>query len=119
MATYVDLYLLALPRKNLAAYRRMARMAGKVFRRHGATEYREFVADDMTTPGGGIMAFTKLMKARRGEIVIGAVVGFPSKAVRDRGMKSMMQDPAMQAPQKPIFDMKRMVYGGFKTLVEI
>ena len=117
MATYVDLYLLALPKKNLAAYRRLARAAGKVFRRHGATEYREFVGDDLKTPGVG--SFAKLMKLKRNEAVIGAVVSFPSKAVRDRGMKAMMADPAMQPPDPPIFDVKNMVYGGFKTLVDI
>jgi uncharacterized protein YbaA (DUF1428 family) len=118
-APYAEFYLLPLPKKNLRAYRKMASAAGKLWRRLGALEYREFVADDLSAHWG-TAPFAKVMKLKRGEVLIGAIVGYRSRAHRDRTNKKIMADPAMGAlmPKKPIFDMKRMSVGGFQRIVD-
>lgn len=119
-APYADFYLLPLAKKQLAAYRKMAAAAGKIFRKHGALEYREFVADDLSATWG-TAPFGKVMKLRRGEVLIGAIVGFRSRAHRDATNKKIMKDPAMHTimPAKPIFDMRRMAVGGFRGIVDV
>jgi len=119
-APYADFYFAPIPKKNLPAYRRLAQAAGKVFRRNGALEYREFVADDLRSSWGTV-PFPKVIKLRRGEILIGAIVGFRSRTHRDRTNTRISKDPAMQAltPKKPIFDTKRVVYGGFRGIVQV
>ena len=116
---YVDGYVLPVPKKNLPAYRRIARKAGKIWREHGALEYRECVGDDMTAPG--MVAFPKLAKSKPDEVVIFAYVVFKSRQHRDATNKKIFADPRLAAmcdPNDMPFDCKRMTCGGFKTLVE-
>lgn len=115
---YADFYLLPLPTRNLKAYRKIALLGRRVFLKHGALEYREYVGEDLRA-AFGCLPYPKLVKARRGETVVSAIVGFRSRAHRDRTMKLIMADTEMGAamPSKMPFDMKRMVYGGFRQLV--
>ncbi len=115
---YADFYLVPLPKRNLAAYRKMAAHGRRVFLKHGALEYREYVGEDLATAFGCAL-YPATLKARRGETVVSAIVGFRSRAHRDRTMKRIMADPELCAamPSKPPFDMTRMVYGGFRQLV--
>lgn len=113
---YVDGYVLPVPKKNLAAYKRLAQMGKKMWLKHGALDYQECVGDDMTTHCG--MPFSKAFKVKAGEIVIFAYVVFKSRAHRDRVNANVMKDmSSMAMPKSMPFDMKRMVYGGFKILV--
>ena len=118
MARYVDGYVLPIPKKNIAAYRRMATTASKVWRDHGALEYRECVAEQLDVPYG--TTFTKQLKLKRGETVVFAWVVYKSRAHRDSVNGRVMQDPrlAKMMTAKMPFDMKRMVYGGFQVMVE-
>lgn len=116
---YVDGYVLAVPKKSLATYRRMARVGRKVWREHGALDYKECVGDDLKTKFG--VPFPRMMKIKRGEVVVFSFVVFKSRAHRDRVNANVMKDPRISggcAPQKMPFDMKRMVYGGFKVMVD-
>ena len=116
---YVDGFVLPLPKKNIDAYRRMARKASKVWRDHGALEYRECVGDDLEVKMG--MPFPKLAKLKPGETVVFAWIVYKSRAHRDRVNAKVMKDPRlakMMDPKAMPFDVKRMVYGGFKVLVD-
>ncbi|UYN96827.1 MAG: DUF1428 domain-containing protein [Enhydrobacter sp.] len=114
--SYVDGYVLPVPKKNLAAYRKMARLAARVWRDHGALDYRECVGDDMNVKFG--LPFAKLVKPKPGEAIVFSYVVFKSRAHRDRVNARVMSDPRLaQAPKTMPFDFKRMAYGGFKTLV--
>jgi uncharacterized protein YbaA (DUF1428 family) len=114
---YVDGFLLPIPKKNLAVYRRMAKRAGKVWREHGALEYRECVGDDL--PVKMALPFTRVTKARRGETVVFSWVVYKSRAHRDRVVAKVMKDPRLMAtPEGMPFDPKRMSYGGFRVIVE-
>lgn len=117
---YVDGFLLAVPKKNIAAYRRMSRKAGKVWRDHGALEYRECVADNLKNSTGP--SFAKVAKAKPGETVFFSWIVYKSRAQRDRVTKKVMADPRlanmMQLKDMP-FDMTRMAYGGFKVAVDV
>jgi len=117
---YVDGYVLPVPRKNLQAYRRMARKAGRIWREHSALEVRECAGDDLDVKGMATK-FPRSGKARRGETVVFAWIVFKSRADRDRVNAKVMKDPRMAKmmdPSKRIIDDKRMVYGGFKVLVD-
>lgn len=119
--TYVDGFLIPLPTKNLAAYRRMARAACKVWMEHGALEYRECVGDDLKVKG--VVPFTKPAACKKGETVIFAWIVYKSRAHRDRVNAKVMKDPRIVRmmpadPKKFPFDCKRMAYGGFKAIVE-
>ena len=117
---YVDGYVLPVPRKSLQAYRRMARKAGKIWREHGALEYRECVGDHLNPKFG--TPFPKMLKVKPGETVVFSWVVFKSRAHRDRVNAKVMQDPRLAAsmdPEAMPFDCKRMVYGGFKVLVDV
>ena len=115
---YVDGFVLAVPTKNLDAYRKMSTVAGKVWRKHGALEYVEAVGDDLDVKFG--VSFKKLAKPKRGETVIFSWIVFKSRAHRDQVNKKVMADPEISKSIKgPMpFDVKRMAYGGFKFLVE-
>lgn len=116
--SYVDGYLLVIPKKNLPAYKRIAMKASKIFREHGAIDYRECAADDLNVKFG--MPFGKLLKVTKSETVIFAWVIFKTRAARDRSNAKIMKDPrlaAMMDPNAMPFDMKRMSCGGFKTIV--
>jgi len=117
--SYVDGFVLPLPKKNLAAYRTMAKLAAKVWREHGALEYRECVGDDLKTGMG--LPFPKLAKVKAGETVVFAYIVYKSKAHRDRVVAKVMKDERLSAAmegKKMPFDVKRMAYGGFKVIVE-
>ena len=116
---YVDGYVLPVPKKNVAAYRRMAQKAGKVWRDHGALEYIECVADDVKP--GKQTSFPQSVKLKAGETVVFAYIVYKSRAHRDRVNAKVMKDPRlanMMDPKALPFDGKRMFWGGFKVLVE-
>jgi uncharacterized protein YbaA (DUF1428 family) len=120
MPIYVDGFVLAVPKKNLAPYRRMAQTAGKVWREHGALEYRECVGDDLAVKMG--IAFPRLVKAKPGETVLFSWIVYKSRDHRDRVNARVMKDPRlakMMDGKKMPFDMKRMAYGGFRAIVEM
>jgi uncharacterized protein YbaA (DUF1428 family) len=117
--TYVDGFVIVVPRKNLAAYRKMARAAGKIWRELGALEYRECAGDDLVAKWG--LPFPKLTKCKPSETVVFSWITYKSKAQRNRVNAKVLKDPriaAMCDPNKMPFDMKRMSYGGFKLIVE-
>jgi uncharacterized protein YbaA (DUF1428 family) len=120
MPKYVDGFVLPVPKKNVQAYRRMAQAAGKVWRKLGALEFRECVADDLRPMG---VSFRKLIKAKPSETVFFSYIVFRSRAERDRVNKKVMKDPGiakmMEDPKAMPFDAKRMAYGGFKVLVDL
>ena len=114
---YVDGYVLPVPTRKLQAYIRMARMGERMWRKHGALDYKECVGDDLETKWG--MPFPKLMKLKPGEVLVFSYIVFKSRAHRDRvNAKVMKEMEKMGEPPEMPFDMKRMVYGGFKVLVE-
>jgi uncharacterized protein YbaA (DUF1428 family) len=120
MARYADGFVLPVPKKNVAAYRRIARRAGRIWREHGALEYRECVGDDlrvkMVTP------FPRLARLRRGETVFFSWIVYKSRAHRDRVNARVMSDPRiarMMGPDMKLFDTKRMAYGGFEVVVDL
>jgi uncharacterized protein YbaA (DUF1428 family) len=116
--SYVDGYVLPVPKKNVAAYRRMAQKAGKVWRDHGALEYIECVADDVKP--GKHTSFPQSVKLKSGETVVFAYIVYKSRAHRDRVNAKAMKDPRlknMMDPKAMPFDGKRMFWGGFKVLV--
>ncbi len=115
---YVDGFVLPIPKKSLAAYRRLATQAAKVWLKCGALEYRECVGDDLGCKD--MVPFPKAAQAKPTEIVIFAWIVFKSKAHRDRVNAKVMKDPLMTSmdPSKVPFDCQRMVYGGFKTIVD-
>ena len=119
MKGYIDLYLLPLPKKNLAKYKGQAVRFGKMAREFGALDYREFVGNDLFPKG--VVSFTKALKVKPGEILITSVVSFKSKSHRDQVMKKMFKDPRMEEmmQEEPLTDMKKMFYGGFETIVEV
>ena len=117
---YVDGYVLPVPRKNLQAYRRMAMKAGKVWREHGALQFRECVGEDLKTKK--IKSFPSLVKPKPGETVVFSWIVFKSRAHRDAVNAKVMKDPrlAKMMDMKAIpFDSKRMAYGGFEVMVDV
>ena len=117
--SYVDGFVLPVPKKNLQTYRRIAQKAGKVWRDHGALEYMECVADDVKP--GKLTSFPQSVKLKPGETVVFAYIVYKSRAHRDRVNAKVMKDPRlanMMDPKAMPFDGKRMFWGGFKTLVE-
>jgi uncharacterized protein YbaA (DUF1428 family) len=115
---YVDGFVVPVPKKNLAAYRRIAKTAGKVWRDHGALDVREYVADDVKV--GKRTSFPRSVKLKSGETVIFSWIVYKSRAHRDRVNAKVMKDPRlakMMNPKAMPFDGKRMIYGGFKLLV--
>jgi uncharacterized protein YbaA (DUF1428 family) len=117
---YVDGYILPVPKKNLAAYRRMAQKAGKVWMEHGALQFCECVGDDLKTKMGA--SFPQTIKLKSGEAVVFSWIMFKSRAHRDSVNAKVMKDPRlnqMMDMKSMPFDSKRMVYGGFKTMVDL
>jgi uncharacterized protein YbaA (DUF1428 family) len=117
---YVDGYVVPVPKKNVAAYRRMAQKAGKVWRDHGALEYIECVADDVKP--GKHTSFPQSVKLKPAETVVFAYIVYKSRTHRDRVNAKVMKDPRlanMMDPKAMPFDGKRMFWGGFKGLVEL
>jgi uncharacterized protein YbaA (DUF1428 family) len=117
---YVDGFVLPVPKKNLDAYRRLARRAGKLWKEHGAIEYIECVADDVQP--GKTTSFPQAVKLKPDEVVVFAWIVYKSRAHRDKVNKRVMADPrlmASMAPKAMPFDSKRMVWGGFKPIVSL
>jgi uncharacterized protein YbaA (DUF1428 family) len=115
---YVDGFVLPVKTRQLARYRSMARKAGRVWREHGALEFRECVADDV--PFGKRTSFPRSVKLKRGETVVFSYIVYRSRSDRDRVMAKVMQDKRIDAMMKSKnmpFDGKRMIVGGFKTMV--
>ncbi|MFZ2018498.1 MAG: DUF1428 domain-containing protein [Methyloceanibacter sp.] len=115
---YVDGFVVPVPKKELEAYRRLARKAGKIWREHGALEFRECVADDVKV--GKWTSFPRSVKLKPNETVIFSWITYKSRAHRDRVNAKVMKDKRFHDmhPDTLPFDAKRMIYGGFKVLVE-
>jgi uncharacterized protein YbaA (DUF1428 family) len=115
---YVDGLIVPVPRKNLAAYRAMAKKAGKVWREHGALTYTECVADDVKV--GKRTSFPRSVKLKAGEVVVFSWITYKSRGQRDRTMAKVMKDKrlaAMMNMKAMPFDGKRMIFGGFKAFI--
>ncbi len=120
MAQYVDGFVVPVPKKKVAAYRRMAQKAGKVWREHGALEYIECIADDVKP--GKHTSFPQSVKLKPGETVVFSYVVYKSRKQRDRVNAKVMKDPRlakMMDPKAMPFDGKRMFWGGFKAIVSL
>jgi uncharacterized protein YbaA (DUF1428 family) len=118
MTKYVDSYVLPIPKKNLAAYFRMARKAAKVWREHGALNYHECVGEDLDVKFG--LPFPRGIRSKKGEVIVFAWVEYKSRAHRDRVNAKVMSDPRLAAmcdPKNLPFDGARMIWGGFKVVV--
>ena len=119
MARYVDGFLIPVPKRNIEAYRKMSQKAGRVWREHGALEYRECVGEDLHATFG--VPFSRSARARRGETVVFSWIVYKSRAHRDRVNAKVMKDPRianMMEPKDMPFDVKRMAYGGFTVIVD-
>ena len=119
MPNYVDGFVLPVPKKNIAAYIRIAKKASKIFREHGALEYKECVGDDLDIKF--CLPFPKGIKTKPGETVVLAYIVYKNRAHRDKVNAKVMKDPRIHAmcdPKNMPFDCARMLYGGFKTVVE-
>lgn len=117
---YVDGFVLVVPKKNLKAYAEMAALGGKVWMEHGALEYRECVGEDLKVKFG--VPFPKVVKAKAGETVVFSWIVYKSRKHRDQVNAKVMKDPrlgAMMKDKEMPFDVKRMAYGGFETLVDL
>ena len=121
MAHYVDGFVLPIPKKHGTLYRGIAKRVGKIFRDHGALACVECIADDVKP--GRWTSFPRAVKLKRGEVVWLSWIVFKSRAQRDRVNAAVMKDPRMQklmSPEAPrAFDGRRMIYGGFKSMVEV
>ncbi len=116
--SYVDGFVVPVPLKNLAAYRRMAKKAGKVWREYGALDYKEWIGDDVKV--GKLTSFPRSVKLKRGETVMFSWIVYKSRSHRDRVNAKVMKDPRlaeMMDPKSMPFDGKRLIYGGFKLLI--
>jgi uncharacterized protein YbaA (DUF1428 family) len=119
MAKYVDGFILPIAKKNIAAYLKMAQKAAKVWREHGALEYRECIGEDMDVKFG--VPFPRGAKAKPGETIVFAWIVYKSRAHRDRVNAKVMKDPRLSEGmdgKKMPFDIKRMFYGGFEVIVD-
>ncbi len=120
MSKYVDGFVVPVPKKNMTEYKKMARLASKVWRDHGAIDYVEAVAEDV--PYGKTTSFPRSVKLKKGETVIFSWVTYKSRKHRDQVMKKVMKDPRLEswADSKDMpFDGKRMIWGGFQKFIDI
>jgi uncharacterized protein YbaA (DUF1428 family) len=116
---YVDGFLTPVPKRRVQEYKKLARKAGKVWLEHGALEFRECIADDVSW--GKRTSFLRAVKQKPGETVFFSYIVYRSRAERDRVNKKVMSDKrlaAMMKDKNPPFDMKRMIWGGFKVAVD-
>jgi uncharacterized protein YbaA (DUF1428 family) len=117
MAKFIDVCIFPINKKHLAAYKKSTASVGKILLKHGALASRDFVADDQNSIK---LIFPKVIKIKSIEIIIFAVAEFKSKAHREKVFKLMHKDPVMEKLMSTSFmDMKRMVFGGFKNLVDL
>jgi uncharacterized protein YbaA (DUF1428 family) len=118
---YVDGFIVAVPKKNIAAYRKMSTKAGKIWRQYGALDYREWIADDVKV--GKLTSFPRSVKQKPGETVVFAWITYKSRAQRDKINAKVMADPRLKSSMGDMksmpFDPKRMIYGGFTSLVKV
>lgn len=119
MPKYVDGFVLPIPRKNTAAYRALARKAGKIWKEYGALEYYECIADDVKP--GKWTSFPQSVKLKKGEVVWFSYIVYKSRRHRDSVNAKVMKDKrfANMSPADMPFDGKRMIYGGFKVMVDV
>ncbi len=116
--SYVDGFVLAVPEDKIADYKKIARKGGKIWREHGALAYFECLGDDV--PVGKLTSFTRAVKLKPGEVVIFSWIVYTSRAHRDAVNKKVMADPRLKMDMaKMPFDTKRMIFGGFKTMIEM
>ena len=117
---YVDGFILPIPKKNRAAYTKIARLAGKVWREHGALDYKECIADDVKP--GKWTSFPQSVKLKKDEVVWFSYIVYRNRKQRDRVMAKVMKDKrlaSMMDPKTMPFDGKRMIFGGFKVAVDL
>ena len=122
MPRYADGFLLAVPKRKLAEYRKISQKAGRVWKEYGALEYIESVGDDLKVKMGMGVCFTKVAKPKPGEVVVFSWILYKSRGDRDRINKKVMKDPRlanMMDPKSMPVDMKRMTYGGFRVIVDM
>ena len=124
MAKYVDGFVLVVPKKNLAVYKKMATVGAKVWKKYGALDYKECVSEDISPKGMGdfVPMFPKMTALKKGEVIIFSFIVFKSRKHRDQVNAKVMKDPLMSEEnwkdKTMPFDMKRMAYGGFEVLVD-
>lgn len=118
MPGYVDGFVIPVPKKKIAAYKKMASKAGKIWMEYGAIDFFECLADDVSV--GKITSFPKSVKLKKNEVVFFSYITYKSRAHRDRVLKKVMSDPRLTMdPKKMPFDAKRMIWGGFKPIVKM
>ncbi len=120
MAKYVDGFVLAVPKKNIALYQKVSKKCGKVWMEHGALQYIECVGDDVKP--GKLTSFPQAVKLKKDEVVWFSWIVYKSRKHRDQVMARVMKDKrlaSMMDPKKLPFDAKRMIFGGFKSVVAL
>ncbi|MET0568544.1 MAG: DUF1428 domain-containing protein [Hyphomicrobiaceae bacterium] len=118
--SYVDGFIVPVPKKKMKAYRDLAELAAKVWKEHGALDYKECVADDVKV--GKWTSFPRSVDLKPGETVVFSYILYKSRAHRDKVLAKVMKDPRLEKmmdPKTMPFDGKRMIYGGFKTVVDM
>ena len=118
MAHYIDGFVLPIAREHLDEYKRVVEAAAEIWKEHGALDYWEYVGDDMKLEG--TRSFTDLVAATEGETIVFGWVVFDSREARDLANEKVAADPRMADlidPSNPVFDVERMAYGGFQSLV--
>jgi uncharacterized protein YbaA (DUF1428 family) len=118
--TYVDGFVMAVETEKLADYKKIARKAGNVWKEHGALQYVESVGDDV--PVGKTTSFTRAVKLKEGETVVFSYIVYKNRKHRDQVNKKVMEDPRLKEMMEPganPADMKRMIFGGFNTIIEL
>jgi uncharacterized protein YbaA (DUF1428 family) len=115
--SYVDGFVLAVPKANLEAYKEMARLGGVVWMEHGALSYVECIADDV--PYGELTSFPRAVQAKEDEIVVFSWITYESRAARDEINRKVMADPRFEGMKEMPFDGKRMIFGGFESFINL
>lgn len=116
--SYIDGFVVAVPKANIEAYKKLANFAGSIWKEHGALKYVECLADDV--PYGELTSFPRAVMAKEDEVVVFSWVVYGSRKERDDIVAKVMSDPRLQGDEwKSVFDGKRMIYGGFETVVEL
>lgn len=117
MSFYVDGFVLPIPKKNVSAYRKIAKKCGKIWMEYGALEYIECIADDVKM--GKATSFPRSVKLKPSEVVFFSWIIYKSRADRKRVLAKVFKDPRLKGMDTKIFDFKRMIYGGFKPAVTL
>ncbi len=116
--SYVDGFVVAVPKANLEAYKEMARKAGDVWKEHGALAYVECIGDDV--PYGELTSFPRAVQAKDDEVVVFSWITYPSRQSRDAVNAKVMEDPRIKSSMSSMpFDTKRMIFGGFQTFLKM